>query len=498
MSVTFIDRLELGLWVAVPLTGLVLVACGGARGADPDEIQAHLDDVVVPIVDDTSEAFAFLGESEMLGSLQDGLGAARMGTAFGADPAPDVPGGEGEGVPEPVDPNEPTAGEELSRFLREVIFTNDNYEGDGVYRIRGRDVCPQEGESPDPVGEPAPPEDPVPPTADCEQMVDDMELRIEVLVVDDGFDATLLVGPHHSKPVRLESRDDRMTVVGNLAAAKAAIEHVASVTGTQVELPEVFEGVVAATVRRDGDAAATVSMAIREDVSIEATTEDGTVSFEAAASDPLARASIDALQRHLEIEANAGPVLASLPWRTFEPDSELGGTLRVDLAGATGTLVADDDDEAVTLVGMGLGGATSRITLDDQTLFAIDVNPEEGRTFDLTATPGQDGPTFAFEPALHVVTTIDARPVTESWDTVDPAEDGDTYTIVFDGAHPSAQALPGDDTQSGALRVVSGRLSLSVTGAEPVVVEAGQCLLDSEVVDGEHPALGGMEAGACP
>jgi hypothetical protein len=491
-----LDRFELTLWLAVPLTGLALVACGGERGAEPDEVREALDDVVVPIVDDTSAAFQFLDDSSVLANLDGSTRAMPWGDSAGDDMEAPEPDPEPEEI-EP-DPNEPTPGEELAQYLREVIFTQDNYEGDGIYRIRGRDVCAQEGMEPTPIDEDAPADPEAEGTEDCERMVDEMELRIEVMLVDGGFDATLLVGPRRAKPVRLESRDDRITVIANLAAAKAAIEHVASVTGAEVELPDVLEGVVAASLQRDGEAAATVVLSIREDVAVEATTEDGAVSFEAAARQPLARLSIDAIARHLELQANAGPVLASVPWGLFEEDTEIGGTLHVDLAGATGTLVLDDDDRAVTLTGVGLGESTSRITLDDQVLWAIDVNPEEGRTFDMTVTPGDGGATLAIEPGLHVVTTVDMRPITESWDEVDPAQDGDTYEIVFDGDHPAAETIDGDETHDGALRVTSGRLRLSATGATPIDVEAGECLVDSEVEEGEHPSLGGLASGACP
>lgn len=498
MPMKTLDRLELSIWLAVPLTGLALVACGGERGAEPDEIREALDDVVVPIVDDTSAAFQFLDDSSVLEDVDVSLGGSGVSRAWGSGQEGDMEAPEPEDF-EP-DPNEPTPGEQLAQYLREVIFTEDNYEGEGIYRIRGRDVCGEEGMEPTPADEDAP-ADPDPDaegTDDCERMVDEMELRIEVLLVDGGFDARLLVGPERAKPLKLESRDDRITVIANLAAAKAAIEHVASVTGAEVELPEVLEGVVAASVQRDGEAAATVALSIREDVAVEANTEDGAVSLHAAAREPLARVSIDAIARHLEVQANAGPVVASLPWSMFEGDTEIGGTLHVDLAGATGTIVLDDDDRAINLTGLGLGDATSRISLDDQVLWSMDVNPETGRTFDMTVTPGDGRTTMAIEPGLHVVTTLDMRPITESWDEVDPAQDGDTYEIVFDGDHPAAEAIDGDETHDGAFRVTSGHLRLTATGATPIDVAAGECLVDSEVEDGEHPALGGLASGACP
>ncbi len=500
MPMKTLDRLELTLWLSVPLSGLALVACGGERGAEPEEIREALDEVVVPIVDDTSAALQFLDDSSVLASLDGSLGGSGVVRAWGGAADDDVGAPEPEPPEEEVDPNAPTPGEELAQFLREVIFTEDNYEGEGIYRIRGRDVCTEGSLEPTPVepGDPAPVEGEGEGTAECERQVDQMELRIEVLLVDGGFDATLLVGPERAKPVKLESRDDRITVISNLAAAKAAIEHIASVTGAEVALPDVFEGVVAASIRRDGEAAATLTLSIREDVAVEATTENGTVSFHAAASEPLARLSIDAIARHLEAQANAGPVQASMPWGMWDGESEIGGTLNIDLAGATGTVVLDDDDAEVTLTGLGLGGATSRITLDDQVIWSMDVNPESGRTFDMTVTPGDGRAAIAIEPGLHVLTTIDGRPVTEAWDTVDPAQDGDTYEIVFDGEHPTAEAIDGDETQDGALRVVSGHLRLTATGATPIDVEAGECLLSSDVEEGEHPSLGALASGACP
>ena len=489
-----LERLELFLWVAIPVAGMVATACGSSRGAEPDEVRDHLEGAIVPIVDDTALAFEYLNDSTVLDKVGASLDRSGMSGAWSSNdmaPEPDP-----EPDPEPVDPNEPTAGEQLAQFLRETIFTDDNYEGDGVYRIRGRDVCSQSDIAVgpgDPEPDPRPEVDP-----DCAQMIDDLQLRIEVLLVDDGFDATLLVGPRRVRPLKVESRDDALTVVVDFGASRAAVEHVASVTGAEVEMPDVLQGVVAATIRRDGERAATVSMSIRERVAFQMTTEDGPVSFEAAATDPLARISVDAIARHLEIETNAGPVLAELPWSLIDGESAIGGTLRLDLAGGSGTVVVDDASDVVTLTDLSLGDDTTRITLDDQTIFAIDVNAESGRAFDLTVTPTDQGMTMAFDPGLHVVTTIDGRPLAEPGDDIDPAADGDTYEILLDGDAPVLEAIDGDADLGGALRVASGRLTVSATTAETLIVEAGQCLLESDVVDGEHPALGAYEAGACP
>src|SRR6186997_946894 len=115
------DRLELLLSLAVPLAGLVVAACGGSRGADPDDIQAGLDEVVVPLVDDSTAAFQFIDDSSALENMNGAMGGVRIGAAWGEEEgASDIePDPEGE----VVDPNEPTPGEEIARFLREVIFT---------------------------------------------------------------------------------------------------------------------------------------------------------------------------------------------------------------------------------------------------------------------------------------------------------------------------------------------------------------------------------------
>lgn len=490
------NRLELTT-VVVSWAALLVVACGGSRGAEPAEVREHLDEVVVPMIDDSATAFDALESSQALADLELALG--NSGISFGQ--TDDLEGVEPEPEePEVEDPNEPTAGEQMAQFLRDRIFTDDNYEGDGVYRIRGSDVCP-ETVSMDP-GVPGEPE-PEPVTEvdpDCVRMIDEAELRLQVILRDDGIDVTLLVGPRRAKPVRLESRDDRFTVVSDLGAAKAAIEHIAQVTETEVEMPDVFEGVVAATLRREGPEAASLSFAVREPVAVAVDTEDGRVSVEVAASDPMVRLALDASVPRIELGLDAGRILAEMPWGLYADDDEstIEGTLKVDLAGASGTVVLDDDARSVSFEGVGLGDATSTVKLDDEVIWSFDLNADSGRTFDLEMSPGDGSSTLTFQPGVHVVTTIDTRPITESWDEIDPAADGDTYEVTLEGDAPTIESIDGGDTGADVVRVVSGRLTLEATGVDPIVVEAGQCLLESELEGGDGSAFGDVHAGACP
>jgi hypothetical protein len=190
-----------------------------------------------------------------------------------------------------------------------------------------------------------------------------------------------------------------------------------------------------------------------------------------------------------------------MPFDMFS-ETSTGHILSADLAGLSMATTLDDDATAVTISGIGLGQDTTSIKLDDATIFAMDLNADAGRRFDLTLNPSETGiASLTVAPGFDLSLTFNLRPLLEIGEAAGDFLLDETLRIAFTGNQPTAEPLAPDLDSGfdGGLRVTAGTLSISSTAAsEPVVVEANQCLLSAEPAPDAHPLLGALAVGPCP
>ena len=475
--------------LAALLAATALVpACTSASGADPGQVRDRLSSTLPGVVDPAVTSIQFAGDSTALAGLSDslsaldGLGMPFSLSPFGSDaasgsgiqPAADAGGS--------MDPN----GADLAKQLADTIFTDANYEGDGIYRVSGDDFCPTDDTG---AADPT-----------CLSDFEKADLAIRVELAGDGLDFTLLVGPDQAAPLTLELRSARASLVADLAQAKDAIQYLAAAFDQQVDLPQVFEGRVAVSLIINGPKDVSVQLAVRRAVAIEGDLPGGHVAFSTAAADPLASLEVNAASRTLTALVDLGRTRLSAPWSMLNADSLASGVYAIDWQGLSLSASASDGDSSLHIDNIGLGDDTSTIKLGDHTLVAVDLNADSGRRYGLTLTPAAGGlPTATFDPGLDLVVAVDFSPLAAAGDAIDSWLIDQTYELSFQGDAPTAQAIAATSTSAGAVRVASGTLTLSSTAADaPVVVGAGQCLLPDPVEAGEHPLLGALSAGPCP
>jgi hypothetical protein len=469
-------------------TGLILAlgaaGCGGGEEADPDAVNARLRDLLPGLVEPTNQSIEFAGESTALAGLSDSMAAIDESLNLPFSIAPiDISTSEDGAVAVALPEGEQT-GEEVADSLAERLFTAENYEGEGVYRIPLDMVCPADAET----GQVDP---------ECAETWARAELRIKVEVVDDGLDFTLLVGPDRSAPLTLELRRNRITVAVDLGEAADAIAFLAPET----ELPEVLEGVVAFSLVVNGPEDISFEIAVRESVRVEANTADGRISFSTEAKEPLASLRIEVAVRRLTALFDLGRTQLSMPNQMNDESSLAAGIWSIDWRGLSFTATAQDGADEIVIDNIGLGDDTSTIKLDDTQLIGVDLNPNDGRRYTMTLRPDPAGglPIVTFEPGVELLIDVFLQPLADAGDLIDPWLLDDSYRIALTGDAPATQSIAPDDVAGtpGALRIARGTLAIESETAS-VTVSAGQCLLADEVSDGEHPLLGGLAAGACP
>ncbi len=471
---------------AVFISGAALAtsACGSS-GADPEDTQQRVSQNVPGLVDNTMGSMDVLSDSAVLAELGESLegaastfgGAGEDGGDAGFRLLQEEPGGLFGGD---------VSGEELAEFLAEEIFTDENYEGDGYFRIGGELFCPA-----DPVtSEPQP---------ECVDEIDDAELRLRTeLTGDDGIDIFIAVGPDRAEPLAFELRPDSLAVAVHFEDLREAALFAAQLAGESPEdldIPDVLEGEVAATITVLGDEHVSIAGAVREDIRIEG---DG-MSVSLDASDPIAELEINGSAESVTASVDMGRLGVTGPWSEFDPESLATGEFELDWGGFSAEATLEEDAETLQIENIGFGDTTSTLSLDGEELFALDLNPESDRSFTFTVIP-EDGepPMFGFDPRFDLSLAFALQALADAGDDVPSFLLDETYRVALTGSQPTVQPVDADGEFEGGIRIESGEFLMTSTGADrDVEVEEGDCLVNREAAEDDHPVLGSLAGGAC-
>jgi hypothetical protein len=440
---------------------LVFVGCGGSsEPADPATAQQSVQALLPGLVDDTSDAADDATAADAVRGYRDS--ARAINSSFGALPFMLPFAAEDTVAKRPEDPERPGAA--AVRWLNEHVLLAANYEGDGVYLVKGANVC-DDGDS------------------ECVKDIDAAEIRVRVLKVDGGLDVTVMVGADRVEPVELELRASSIDATVDLAQAKQALAHIAAATGADIQLPSTMSGKIAATLARKGAKHVEISGAVRAAVKIAGSSDDGPYSLDVAARDPLFKLVLDAGARRHTLDVDIGAVALRAPWHLLSPDSKASGDASLDIAKITASLVADGAANQLTATNVAAG---ITLELSGHTLLGLDLKP-----FTATIVPRAGGlPRILLSPAFDVTVKLDNVPLANAGDDVADWALDETYTV-----HAGQEIQPLD----GAIRAVKGTIDVAAVGAGArVTVPEGQCLVRDELRSGEQPLIGLLAAGACP
>ena len=464
------------LWLVL---GALVVGCGGNEGAGPSEAGARVDQTIDPIFTATARSLEFLETSTLLDGADRTLLA--INTAFPTLPfrlPESVRGSDGDAeIAARAGEGDETPGQAAARWLREVVFTEENYEGEGVYLLGADDLC----------GEP----DPTAPDDDCAATVTALQIRVQATLAPAGIDLAVLIGAPRDVLVGFELRTQSIAVVVDLPETGAAIRTIATVVDAEIDLPSVLEGVVAAKLTVNGEADVALDLAVREAVRVEGTLpEGGAYAFATAARDPWFHGRADGVARQLELAVDIGRTRVALPWASIAPDSLATGAFELDAGGWTAATTLREGDDALTITGISLGEGTTTAKLDGHTLVGIDL-----ARFDLTLSLTAGGaPQLSVSPAFDLSVAMGLAPLAAAGDEVESWLLDETYRVALTGTSPAVQPIEGDP---GMLAIL-GELTISSTAAAaPITATTGQCLVGDAVTAGEHPVLGALAVVAC-
>lgn len=475
---------------AVAAASIGLAGCtGDSQGANPDEARQRLQATVPSIAESLTQSMTYWDENQTLGSLSESVGTlqASFERMF-----PSLTLGDDELIVEPLAMLLPAEGDEEDigadiEVMAALIFSDENHEGDGIYRIRGAAFCEDLDGGVD---------------AECAAAIDDLELRIRATKAGDGLDLGLRIGPDQAEPLVLELRTDRASVVVDLADAKDAIAFLSEGSEDSVELPRVMEGTIALSLLVPAKDAAEIQVSVREALRFEAAIADSdeVMAFSTEARDPLYSVRMDKDSYGMSIDV--GRTEVSGPWGDIQGDGNDLGLLEIDWRGLSYEIDLSAGSDSLLVRNIGLGDGTSTVKLAGETLVAVDINADSGRRFDLELTSDSAGlPLLTVDPGLDLQVSYDLAPLADGGVAVDAPLLKAGYSFTLSGERPSVQPVEADALGGfpGGMRVVEGELVISADGAdEDVVVPAGQCLVEVTPEEDAHPLTGALAAVDCP
>lgn len=459
------------------------------------------------------ETLSFLEDSLLFEDLSEMVPAGEAeGGEAPADFAPADPGAP----PVPAEDFEPAEGEEmevavdeqgqsLTDWLNQHVFVEAQIESQSgsttTYLLDPAYVCGDDG------GEGGEGEAAV--DSDCEKVLTEYPIRVVLTKSGSNVDVAILAGPSKVEVIAFELHTDLVAVQVDLGAAKKAIEDILALLDEEDPfLPETLAGVVRASLERTGEKAAKAMIEVKSALKVKVV--DGSDTVEVSLAPGHVSLAADAVAQKVVVDAALGALAATFPLRFFagqdesscafappldgegsgepfepppcdeEPAEETPGSLELFLAGYTAKATFDRKAETLTLDGVGYGGTTSTLKYEGETVVELDLNPQDGRSFDATVTLSEaDNALVAITPALDVRYALALASLPEHLDVPAWALD-DVIGILLTGGAPQLEVL------EDAVRVVSGKLELTSAShpEDDVTVTSGMCLLGPDDEDG--------------
>jgi hypothetical protein len=360
--------------------------------------------------------------------------------------------------------------------LNNTIFTDANHVGDGVYDIPADFACTtvviddlgNETEELDP---------------ECVQQWNEVDLRVRVEEDGDALVFAIRVGSHHDEPLSIALTSNSVAVSVDLDAAEAATETLAGAFGEEAPNARI-SGRVTGKLTVLGTAHVDVDLTIDRALEI-AFAEDG---IDLDGADAFRFTSAASHVASVELDGNAGlgdfaldigATTAHIPDETETMDIDLGGL------SAAASLTSG---QPLQITNISLGEHTTTVKRNGVQAIAIDLNPDDGRSFSATIDgDGLGNETLSVSPKLDVRIDVNHAALGES------APLYDVTRVLLDGELTSRE-------DASAVEVSSGTFSITTNPSQyGFSATAGQCVSGDEAFDstsGEYYTA--WTVGSCP
>lgn len=456
--------------LSLSLITTTLVACGSDAPPSPSEVRSALRQDLSHVLGEgqaATEATANLPSGGAFGFATIALGSVDGSAARVLAPltrritsrlAGDKP------ARQYVDPETQMDIDALVDQLEQELFNDDNYLGNGVYKVPASLVC-ETTTYDETTGEETTSIDP-----DCAAKLDDVQLRIRVATEDDGIRFYVQIDADHDEPLSLYLDHDDIKVTVNLDDAGDAMVALAQITGEQAPNADLA-GQITGSLHIVGAAHARVALSFDRALSIKFADDgvgldtDGAYKFTSAAAEVFG-IELDANAPRGSFDLGLGATTAHIPGDTEDPASR-------DIALGGATVNATFQNSTVTFDNISLGDTTTTVSVGGQQAIAIDLNPADGRTLSatITADVATGDETVEVSPRLDLQTSVDHALLG------DEAPVYDVTRVQLDGS------LRGNELTS-EVEVLTGSLTVTTNPSQyGFSASAGECVQETEVYD---------------
>jgi hypothetical protein len=348
-------------------------------------------------------------------------------------------------------------------YLNDKLFNDANHVGDGIYQVPASLVCTKT--TIDASGTPTETLD-----AMCAEEFAKVELRIRTAKDGDALVFAIQLDADHDEPLSLRLTHTSIALTVDLDDTQHAFVALATLFGE--DLPNaVLSGQVTGKLEVLGTAKAKLSITIDRALSI----KFAPAGVDLAGGDAFgfSSAKAEVISVVLDGAARAGSLAIGLGETAVKiPNVEPGKRFELDLPGVTlaGSFTAG---QPLQLTHVGLGSRTTTVSINGAAAQTIDLNPENGRAFDMTVShdPATGADTLTVTPVLDLQRTVDHAVLG------DPTPVYDTTRVLLDGS------LRGSDT-SDQVEVLTGSFSITTNPANHgFTATAGQCVTSSDAID---------------
>lgn len=482
--------------------GLLLVACGPSSGDEPTatDLAGLAEQNVEQALRGAHRAGSFVADSATVAQSLSSLSPSTeycVTDCSGVDPCTETCTPEDNSVS--VDDLQRTRDDlnadidSLVKTLKEKIFTQANLESDAggaaTYRLGPSTLCASSSSavssssSGGAQGSTTSSETMLDP--DCVDQVNQLEPRLRLSSPSAGnVDVDLLLTSAKHDVATLELYKDRVGVVIDLGAIKATLDEVGQDTGTLTSMV----GKLGFDIVKNADLDFSLRANVIEAVTLGVENQDGeAATYSLGASVPTFELRLDGNARKVTGSMDLGALEVKGPLNafrdTFDPETydQFGdplprptytGAVDALLAGLEGSLTLDGKTDVLTFSHLGLGDASSTLKVDGNTLAQLDVNPTNGRHFDLNVKDTDAGTDLTFSPTFDASVLLNFAPLADQIADIAPDLMNNTLHLWFDGENPSIEA------SANQVKVLAGTLNYtsSYDPSANLSVAAGMCV----------------------
>jgi hypothetical protein len=384
-------------------------------------------------------------------------------------------------------------GEVLGRVLRERIFAEGNLESktdsEAIYFLKADPTCRDLD------------------TGDidkkCADEIKKVEFRVRLSKTGAAASIELLIGAGRVRPGRLVIGETQIALELFLADLKETVAILTAAYGGMDDTPDVMTGALRWALTKEAEKRVSFSAGILAALEIEnkAGGKDDPARITSAASDPIFKLTADGDKGTITTAVNLGASDIHVPWNPKDgaaPNTDL----HIGLAGITGEISFSEAADELTFSRLGVGPGPLFVEVRGQRIFQYDLNPNDGRAFDLTIGFDGETPRMGYRPRFEQHLAFKLGLIASDFKKAPPAALSDeSYTTALEpagGQTPVVAPWKGSGPDQEGMRVVAGRLTLSSSKGPSVIVNAGECLVSSKADASAHPVLGAFKATPCP